>query len=335
MFTEHPNYLIHRIDRSDNPDVEIGNQDEDCAWRNLPFATNLGAAMMKTERLGMGMTIFHWKFEFFPEAVGKRIPFIEFNGVYPERSLTIRSVTGGSIGFKDSDLEYELTVGPDTDIYRFTSMAKAKIYLNGSSNCRLITLCVGETQLNSLLGKSASDQLLEQLHLDTPPHAFLNRTPHVTRALLHSTFAEKYLGQAKVFYVQAVVLEYLASLITGFATDSGIAFDNRLSATMVKIHEELSELKDQYPSLIELGEQYEIPPRTLNQQFIKQFNQSIYSFINQQRLDQAHHAIANSNQALKTIAADLSYSHVNHFSAAFKNHFGYSPNQLRIHKEIK
>ena len=335
MVIKHTNYQIAWIDRSNNPSIDISNKNEDCSWHHLPLKSNLGTVLMKTMRLGMGMTIFHWKFEFSPEARSKRIPFIQLTSAYPERSLSVRSVMGGAIGFNDADLDYELTVGPDVDLFRLESMIDTEFYLNGSSNCQLINLRISEAQLNNLLGKTASHDLLEKLQLGSLPHATLNRTPHVTRALLHATFSEKYLGQAKTFYIQAVVLEYFASLITSLGTHLGAEFEPKFSTMMTRLHEQLSYLTGHIPSLIELGEQYQTPPRILNHQFIQQFNQSIHSFITQQRLNQAHYTITNTKKALKTIAAELSYSHVNHFSAAFKNYFGCSPSQLRTQKRDK
>jgi AraC-like DNA-binding protein len=98
---------------------------------------------------------------------------------------------------------------------------------------------------------------------------------------------------------------------------------------MTKLHQQLTQLEGNYPNIIELGARYETSPRALNQQFKLHFNESIFSFIQNLRMNKAYHRISTTKQGLKSIAADFSYSHVNHFSTAFKNHFGYSPNQLR------
>ena len=331
MTIKHANYHISWIDHSSSPDLSIDNLNEGCSWRILPLASNLGSVQMKILHLGMGMTLLHWKFQFSPEARGKRIPFVELNGTPPERALTIRSITGGSIGFKDADLDYELTISPDADLYRLNSVEHYKVYLNGSANCQLINLRIGETQLNSLLGHASSQMLLQQLNLTSARNVSLNRASSVARAVLHSTFLDKYLAQTEVFHTQAVVMEYLATLITDFAADLVIELDRKLSSMMTKLHEQLSKLTDEHPSLVELGEQYQTPPRTLNHQFIKHFDESIHSFINSQRLNRAHYAITNTKQALKVIADNLSYSNVNYFSAAFKKYFGYSPSQIRKH----
>ena len=67
----------------------------------------------------------------------------------------------------------------------------------------------------------------------------------------------------------------------------------------------------------------------LNQSFIKKYDQSIYSFLTNQRLDQAHEALLKTGIPMKILAHKIGYSHVNHFITAFKKKFGVTPGSLR------
>ncbi|WP_186343219.1 helix-turn-helix domain-containing protein [Allochromatium palmeri] len=69
--------------------------------------------------------------------------------------------------------------------------------------------------------------------------------------------------------------------------------------------------------------------QTLNREFKERFGLPIAAYVSAQRLQEAHAAIANTATPLKVIAANLGYSHVNHFSNAFRRQFGYSPGALR------
>jgi len=71
----------------------------------------------------------------------------------------------------------------------------------------------------------------------------------------------------------------------------------------------------------------------LNQSFQKKYDQSIYSFLSNQRLDQAHQALLDSDIPLKTLAHKIGYSHVNHFITAFKKKFGVTPGSLKKRAE--
>jgi hypothetical protein len=60
-----------------------------------------------------------------------------------------------------------------------------------------------------------------------------------------------------------------------------------------------------------------------------EYGASVYNFVTDHRLNQVHASIIASTTPLKTLAARLGYSHVNHFIVAFKRKFGYPPGSLR------
>ena len=67
----------------------------------------------------------------------------------------------------------------------------------------------------------------------------------------------------------------------------------------------------------------------MNQAFFEKYGQSIYNFLSNQRLEQAHYGLLKTDIPMKTIAHKIGYSHVNHFITAFKNKFGVTPGSLR------
>ena len=72
-----------------------------------------------------------------------------------------------------------------------------------------------------------------------------------------------------------------------------------------------------------------VTPFKLNQVFFENYNQSIYSFLANQRLDHAYQDLLETDIPMKTLAHKIGYSHVNHFITAFKNKFNVTPGSLR------
>jgi superfamily I DNA/RNA helicase len=66
---------------------------------------------------------------------------------------------------------------------------------------------------------------------------------------------------------------------------------------------------------------------------IGDYNQSIYNFLANQRLDQAYQGLLETDIPMKILAHKIGYSHVNHFITAFKNKFGVTPGSIR--RQIK
>ncbi len=70
---------------------------------------------------------------------------------------------------------------------------------------------------------------------------------------------------------------------------------------------------------------YGMSARWLNDSFAWEYGQTIFAFITDHCLNESHAAILEGNLEIKMSSARLSYSHVNHFTIAFKKKFGYPP----------
>lgn len=67
--------------------------------------------------------------------------------------------------------------------------------------------------------------------------------------------------------------------------------------------------------------------------FAHMFKQSTglapHQYVLQKRLEKSHHLALHSGKELTEIALDCGFSSASHFSARFKQHYGYAPSQLR------
>ena len=98
------------------------------------------------------------------------------------------------------------------------------------------------------------------------------------------------------------------------------------------MYEELSGLQGKMPTLDDLARQYGMSARVLNEEFRKVYGVSIFVYISELRLKEAHEALLQTDVPMKTMALNMGYSHVNHFISAFGKKFGYSPGSLRKRK---
>jgi PAS domain S-box-containing protein len=98
---------------------------------------------------------------------------------------------------------------------------------------------------------------------------------------------------------------------------------------MAELHAYLIQLEGGIPTLDELGSRFNRSARWLNEDFAKEYGQTIYAFMVDHRLKQAHSDLSAGNLPIKAISMRLGYSNVSNFSAAFKTKFGYPPAQLR------
>jgi AraC-like DNA-binding protein len=65
------------------------------------------------------------------------------------------------------------------------------------------------------------------------------------------------------------------------------------------------------------------------------YGKSLFSYISEVRLNEAHETLSSTEVPMKIIAKNLGYSHVNHFINAFGKQFGYSPGSLRKKNESR
>jgi AraC-like DNA-binding protein len=131
-------------------------------------------------------------------------------------------------------------------------------------------------------------------------------------------------------YAQTKVLEYvwkLASYAGGDRTPTRPG--HRVGSTVQALHDYLLTLEGSMPNLRDLAQKFGESPQCLNRNFVREYGQTIYATVINHRLTQAHRALLGSGVPIKTIAARVGYSHVNHFTHAFKSKFGYTPGSLR------
>ena len=187
---------------------------------------------------------------------------------------------------------------------------------------------LSEPTLQTLIGESESEQLLGQLGFNEKTNLVAQQLPAYIRSPWLKAMSEEFEGSARNLFSQACMLEFLAMLCKFVSTDTNDRNpkDNKLAHSVFDF---LSSLQGKLPTLGELSQTFNAPANRLNEVFKNEYGQSIFNYMTNHRLIQAHAALLESDIAMKILASRLGYSHVNHFITAFKAKFGYSPGSIR------
>jgi AraC-like DNA-binding protein len=63
--------------------------------------------------------------------------------------------------------------------------------------------------------------------------------------------------------------------------------------------------------------------------FKKTFGKSIFDYISELKMDYAHSLLRDEDKMVVEVAREVGYKNPNHFSAAFKRRFGFTPSAVR------
>ncbi|MDJ0591028.1 MAG: AraC family transcriptional regulator [Pleurocapsa sp. MO_226.B13] len=142
----------------------------------------------------------------------------------------------------------------------------------------------------------------------------------------------------KKLYLQAKVLELLAiqldPIIAEF--DSFPAKSTLKPQTIDRIYQArdilLTRLENP-PSIAELIQQVGVGDRTLRRGFRELFGTTVIGYLTSQRMKQAEQLLREGKLSISEVANIVGYSHLGHFSAAFKREFGITPSQCLAGKK--
>lgn len=185
-------------------------------------------------------------------------------------------------------------------------------------------------QLSKLVDGENIAMLFERLEIQKLQSFRIHQLPPSISKILENCIDHSLTDSLKALQLQARVLDYLCSLILHLGSEIvTIQNQNPAKARARAIHNFLINTGAETPTLTDLGEKFGGSPNKLNAEFMNEYGESIFSFLTNYRLEQAHFAIEKSGQPLKVIAHRIGYSHVNHFITAFKRKYDYTPGSLR------
>ena len=300
---------------------------------DYPWPPEIGHGYFDRLHLALGVEIMRGVHRFEKNVSGRLVPLFEIKHKFSETTLVIQTVQGGVICHREAypppttDLIYK----PGHDFFRYADGMSLIPLIDSSSNSEMTSLCIEGCALNGLIGKNLSQQLIEGLGLNLPPVVKTMPMPLKISAPLRACVSSTMTGPLKKLFAQAKVLEYLTILSKHLnVKPSSKNHAHRRRDAMHDLKNYLIQMEGRLPTLDQLAVRYGISAKWLNEAFMQEYGQSIYTFITDHRLNEAHLALLEGHLPIKNISLRMGYSHVNNFTNAFKNKFGYSPGSLRV-----
>jgi AraC-like DNA-binding protein len=296
----------------------------------LPIPPEIGQIELLRLPVADGISFYHAIHRFQPATRGQPLLLGEFQAAFPECTFATQAVRGGDAKHRELHPPADLTLEPGQDLFRFADRFHTITTLDRASDFDMTALMVSATALRTYLDDDHAQRLLGGLGLDAPPAVKTLPMPLAIAAPLWAAFAPDFQGSLRRLFAQSKTLEYLCGLYRYLTETPACAHQPpRLEARLQELHDYLIHLDGALPDLETLAARFGMSARRINEAFAQRYGLSIHAFLVDWRLNAAYLAVRDSALPLKTLAERLGYSHVNHFSRAFRNKFGQPPGQLR------
>ncbi len=314
----------------DNSSMAFDHSEQDMPQKQHKMPEEIGQGWWQSIHLPLHMVIRRGMVHFRPEVSGKLLPVATIEEHFFEPVLCVQSTKKGRVVLLDHKLGNDFIFGYENCLFEHIEVRESLVRLDASDDIEMTTLVIGDSVLNQLLGKEYAQALLAALKVPSISSIAVNKVPQNINRLLHSCISDHLTGHIGKLHIQANVLDYLCALsqyFTGTIENQKPVSD--IKTRIHQMHYDLLQLEGKVPSLNELAVKYDIPGGKLKEAFTEIYGKSLFSYISELRLDEAHATLKDSDIPMKTIAKNLGYSHVNHFITAFGKQFGYSPGSLR------
>ncbi|MDO5548276.1 MAG: helix-turn-helix transcriptional regulator [Eubacteriales bacterium] len=153
-------------------------------------------------------------------------------------------------------------------------------------------------------------------------------------------FAELYVvqGTLRMSYLRLKVLElllYLSRLDMDLSQQPHSYFQRSLVEKVRCIRQELCSTPNQYVTLSELAERYQVSESAMKRCFRAMYGDSIYSFLKKYRLQTSQTLLRSTDLNITEVAVEVGYENTSKYIAAFKKQFGITPAKYRSSQTTK
>lgn len=251
-----------------------------------------------------------------------------FNTVYPSSTIAVNTVHSGRFQLFYED--HQLNRVPGTDAFaRFQEFEITQV-LNTDKDLSISNLVVPQLSLYNLMGEEAAQVLFENLGLIKLGSFKEVQIPKSISSKIEDCVPENLSGKMRSLFGQSIIMQYFLELnLHTLAKQGFLNIEDRDTSLAKAIHTDLLNVTGNIPSLTELAKKYGYAASRLNALYFRNYNETIYTFLSNQRLYQAYEALEKTSIPMKVLANRIGYSHVNHFITAFKKKFGVTPGSIR------
>lgn len=314
----------------DNSFMELDHSGQNVEKSPHKIPKEIGYGWFQAMHLPLNMVVRKSHIQFRHEVAGRLFPALTAVEQFTEPVLYVQSARKGRVILSDNRNGDECIIDQNNCAFHHIAFRDHATKLDTSENLEIVSLLIGDSVLVELLGNECVSTLFSGLQVTSIPALSIKKIPLHINVLLHSSIPDHLTGNIAKLYAQAKVLEYLCAISAylGYASERQSP-ESEQQKKIRQIHNDLLQLEGKVPALNELAKQYDLPLRLLKEGFMKIYGKSLFSYISEVRLNEAHSTLSGTSVPMKIIAKNLGYSHVNHFISAFGKQFGYSPGSLR------
>lgn len=320
---------IHKIDWLVDPELpsaEIGVTDIKIPY---PYPAEFATGYSEHIEFYDGIVIIKDFHHFKKAGSPSEISLGKFNVKFSSPTFWAHMVHSGHLNLADQNNRIH-SRAPGVDMFGRMQSGVLEQTLLTDEDISLSALLIPESLLLNLLGPESAQILFESLNLQQMGDFNEMKVPQSISKKIEGCALSNFNGKMRSLYGHSIVLQYLfeLNLYLTSSTDFIGGLEN-IGFNVEQLHHELLQINADIPSLHDLARKYNVSPGKLNKAFIGKYGESIYSFLSNQRLEQAYLALVNSDIPIKVLAYRIGYAHANHFITAFKKKFGKTPGSIR------
>ncbi|MCG8579697.1 MAG: AraC family transcriptional regulator [Bacteroidales bacterium] len=217
----------------------------------------------------------------------------------------------------------------DNDIIVYNSLQNFELVIPKNKNLKWITFSLPYDKIKYLTGDENTD--ISFLGKEDQAWFHYINIPFRIYDAIETIFKVKdnFKKRRAIFYSKVIEIFMSITLAIQEREITASDYTGKEIEQFMKIKDEIKSDYLNIPSIEELANKYGISKSNLQKKFTMIFNMPIKRFINNSRMEEARRLLSYTNNNISEIAYILGYSHIHHFSNAFKKHYGLSPKQLR------
>jgi AraC family transcriptional regulator, transcriptional activator of the genes for pyochelin and ferripyochelin receptors len=179
---------------------------------------------------------------------------------------------------------------------------------------------------------------LDMVHKGQPTTIFEkdHYLSHSMIDIVQNVLLSPFTGHVLQYYIQSKVIELLLAALEQASNIHPLAPVKLSAYDIDRLHEAKDLLLKDFDnplSIMQLARILGINDNKLKKGFKHLFGQTIFSYVQTERMTQARKAILETDSPIEHIAYLAGYGHVSNFKKAFQKHFGYSASYLRRNKK--
>lgn len=296
----------------------------------IPYPSQLAKGYSEHHEILEGITLIQDKHEFISEDRPSIISMGNLKAEFSSSQLVIQITHSGCIDIKGDLYKTDSKLSPDSDFFSKVKNFEIEQSVITEENIFASLILVSEEKLYNLLGSDSADALFNNLNLLEISDTRKLYIPQRISNKIKYCIPDKLEGNMRSLYAQSMLCKYFTDLNIYIGSEKEFLTAIKLIDFDVDhLHSELLKVNTDIPTLSTLSKKYNVSPLIINQSFAQKYNQSIYSFLSNQGLEQARHALISTDISMKTLAHKIGFSHVNYFITAFKKRFGVTPGSIR------